>query len=54
MEKFVQSDIKEQAVKKGIWLAGLNNTLPIWVVLAVSLVLAGLAVVNYCASSCFL
>ena len=52
MEKFVQNDIKEQAIKKGAWLTGLNNTLPIWIVLAVSVVLAGYIVVNYCSSSC--
>ena len=52
MEKFVQSNIKEQAVKKGLWLSGLNSLFPIFLVLVVSLVLAGIAIANYCPVAC--
>ena len=52
MEKFIQSDIKEQAIKKGIWLSGLNSFFPILLVSVVSLVLAGIAIANYCSIAC--
>jgi len=52
MDKFVQSDIKSQAVENGTWLSSINSTLPIAFILAVSLILGGMAVVNYCLPSC--
>ena len=52
MEKFVQNDIKSQAIKRGRWLSSINNTVPIVIVLAVSVLLSGLAVANYCNPGC--
>jgi hypothetical protein len=52
MEKFVQSEIRAQAIRNGTWLSSINNTLPILIVLAVSFVLGTIAVVNYCYPNC--
>lgn len=52
MDKFVRSNLKEQAIKNGTWLSGLNGMLPILLVLFISLFLGGYAVVNYCYSGC--
>ena len=54
MEKYVQSDIKAKAVRSGTWLNGINGIAPIIVILMFSLVLAGIAIMNYCGSSCSL
>lgn len=52
MEKLIQNDIKDLAIKNGTWFSSINNIKPILVVLAISLVLAGMAIVNHCYINC--
>ena len=52
MDKFIQSDIRDQLVKKGIWLPGLNSLLAIVLVSLVSSILAVIAIISYCFGSC--
>ena len=52
MDKFVQNNLRKQAIKNGTWLTGFNGMMPIVLALVVSLVLGGAAVVNYCHTGC--
>ena len=52
MEKFIPGDIKNRAQNNGTWLTGINNVIPIFLVLATALTLGGIVVSNYCLPGC--
>ena len=46
--------IKAKSIRNKTWFAGLNNTAPIMLVLAITAVLAAIAISNHCVTGCTL